>query len=142
DITKIPHTRELVAGLAAALQDNDLNAREVAVGKLGWCSRDVPEAVDVLVAALKKHPAANVRMRAAEQFGNYKPPGDAVVPALVAALQDEHHGVRAAAASALGNLHRDANLVVPALVKLIGEGRMDEQEYVLVALAKYGPEAK
>jgi HEAT repeat protein len=103
---------------------NGKTAREraAAAGELGRHgavrARDVKDAIDPLLEALKGDRDAEVRQAAARALGDISPDPKRVVPALTEALKDKAANVKMAAALALGQYGQDARPAVPALREL------------------------
>jgi HEAT repeat protein len=86
------------------------------LGKRGEIqARDVKDAIDPLIEAMKKDKSADVRKAAAAALGNIGTQSDKVVPALMGALKDKSPQVNLAAVNALGQYGMDARPAVPAL---------------------------
>jgi HEAT repeat protein len=81
-------------------------------------ARDVKDAIEPLLEALKGDRDAEVRQAAARALGNIAPDAKRVVPALTEALKDQSANVKMAAALALGQYGKDARPAVPALREL------------------------
>jgi HEAT repeat protein len=81
-------------------------------------ARDVKDAIEPLLEALKNDKDADVRRAAARALGNISPDPKAVVPALTEALKDRSVTVKLAAATALGQYGPDARSALPPLREL------------------------
>ena len=81
-------------------------------------ARDVKDAVEPLLQALKDDRDAEVRQAAARALGNIAPNAKVVVPALTAALKDPSVNVKMAAIMALGQYGPEAKAALPSLREL------------------------
>jgi HEAT repeat protein len=81
-------------------------------------ARDVKDAIEPLLEALKSDKDADVRRAAARALGNISPDPKVVVPALTEALKDRSVAVKMAAATALGQYGQDARSALPPLREL------------------------
>jgi HEAT repeat protein len=83
-------------------------------------ARDVKDAVEPLLGALKDDKDADVRRASAKALGNIAPDSKLVVPALTEALKDKSMAVKLAAVTALGQYGGDARSALPPLRELAG----------------------
>jgi HEAT repeat protein len=81
-------------------------------------ARDVKDAIEPLLEALKNDKDADVRRAAARALGDISPDPKFVVPALTEALKDGSVAVKMAAATALGQYGNDARSALPPLREL------------------------
>jgi HEAT repeat protein len=81
-------------------------------------ARDVKDAIEPLLEALKSDSNAEVRRAAAKALGDIAPDSKVVVPALTEALKDSAVGVKMAAAMALGQYGAEARSALPSLREL------------------------
>jgi HEAT repeat protein len=92
------------------------------IGKRGQIQvNDVKNAIEPLMAAVKKDKAPEVRSAAALALGNIATEPNTVVPVLEAALKDKTVSVNLAAVNALGAYGPQARSAVPALRKFAQE---------------------
>ena len=105
-------------------------------------SRVGPEVVWPLTCALTNE-APRVRSAGIVTLGLLRSNVQAAVPALVARLEsDEDNRVRASAANALGYIGKEPEVAIPALVKHLRDPDPGTRAQAVLALAKFGTEAK
>jgi HEAT repeat protein len=108
-----------VALLKGAKSARDRAAAADELGRHGAIrARDVKDAIEPLLEALKKDKDADVRRAAARALGDISPDPTDVVPALTEALKDKSVVVKMAAAGALGQYGPDARSALPSLREL------------------------
>jgi HEAT repeat protein len=81
-------------------------------------ARDVKDAIEPLMEALKGDRDAEVRRAAAKALGDISPDSKLVVPALTEALKDSSVAVKMQAALALGQYGAEARSALPSLREL------------------------
>jgi len=119
-----------------------LNDKAAMMTAMICLSRVGPEAVWPLTRTLTNE-APQVRSAAIVTLGLLRSNGQVAVPALVARLEsDEDNRVRASAANALGYIGKDPEVAVPALVKHLRDPDPTTRAQAVLALARFGTEAK
>jgi HEAT repeat protein len=116
--------------------------REHALHVLGDLGKENPEAVPILIVALKDENYLN-RKDAAVALGAIGPPAQAAVPDLITALKDKNVTVRRSAAVSLGQIHADPQQTIPALLAAIkagGDGYV--RSHSVDSIGDFGPEAE
>jgi len=85
-------------------------------------------------------PAGSRRADAAAGLGEFGPPAQAAVPALLKALQGPDPAVRGPAAISLGRIHGNPDVIIPLLIGHLDED--DLKQSAAEALGEYGSLAK
>lgn len=101
-----------------------------------------------LVENLNTLPGVNILFRAADSrragaaagFGEFGPPAEAAVPALLQALQGRDLAVRGPAAVSLGKIRGKPDVVIPLLIRYLEED--DLRESAAEALGEFGSLSK
>ncbi len=106
-------------------KDDDASVRSAAADALTNFSREekpaqAQEAIKVMTYCLKNDISPHVRRSVAQAMGNL-PPSDAVITALVEAMDDNYKQVRTAAGMALSRFGVRAKLAIPKLLKVYSE---------------------
>ena len=119
DVPKKIDVAKQISLLKGAKSARDRAAAADEIGRHGAIrARDVKDAVEPLLEALKSDRDADVRQAAARALGDVSPDAKRVVPVLTEALKDKSANVKAAAALALGQYGKDARPALPALREL------------------------
>ncbi len=119
DAPKKIDAAKLIAVLKTAPKAKDRAAAADELGRHGAIrARDVKDAIDPLLEALKEDRDAEVRRAAAKALGDIAPDSKRVVPALTEALRDDSVAVKMAAALALGQYGGEAREALPSLRQL------------------------
>jgi HEAT repeat protein len=129
-----PAAAAAVPALAVALEDprEDIAGRAaVALGKIGPAAT---EAIPALLRAALTGSDENVWWRAAAALGKIEPA--AVLPGLVAALNDPEKSVRQRAADALGHMGQAASDAAPALAAALNDSEQCVRTTVADALQR------
>lgn len=131
-----------VAGLKAALHDDDRQARVTAAGTLLRIERHNADAVAALTEGVKDADA-DVRRRAGARLLQIPPRPKEAAPAYAALLKDEYPiTTRLDAADALWDLHKDAKEVLPALTDGLKDRDVNVRGRAFWVLARLGREAR
>jgi HEAT repeat protein len=147
-----PDAREAVPSIIKALNDKDEQVRAGAAAALG---NGGPVAIEIpaLIEALKD-PAPSVQYNAVKAAGRIGPSAKALVPALVARMDNTANELAARrrpdttlylfiieeAAAAIGNVGPSAKDAVPSLLEFVGPGEFGNRS-VARALGQIGPAA-
>lgn len=133
--TKSP-SPQVVAALAGALSDPQMETRWYAIDALGRFGPDAAAAVPAIVKSLESTVNdATVRRRGARSLGRIGRAAKAASPVLAAALASDDRLYRAEAALALWRIDRDER-AVPILLALLREGDVDAAFAAALALAE------
>jgi HEAT repeat protein len=89
-------------------------------------ARDVKDAIEPLLEALKNDTSADVRRAAAKALGDISPEASSTVPPLMEALKDKSPAVKMAAARALGQYGAEARSAVPSL-RALAQAKADKK---------------
>src|SRR5205085_1800358 len=84
-------------------------------------ARDVKDAIDPLLEAIKKDSDSEVRRASAKAIGDISPEATKAVPVLTEALKDKSVAVKMAAAMALAQYGGEARSALPALRELAAD---------------------
>jgi uncharacterized protein (DUF2336 family) len=119
DVPKKIDVAKQISLLRGAKNARDRAAAADELGRHGAIrARDVKDAIEPLLEALKSDKDADVRRAAARALGDISPDPKLVVPALTEALKDRAVTVKMAAATALGQYGPDAKSALPPLREL------------------------
>src|SRR5262249_25591579 len=105
-----PVPKEALPALTEAVKDPDSNVRYRAVGGVGGVG---PEAIPVLVEAMKNATERHIKMAVAGYLGQHGAKSKDAVAALAEALKDGDVSVRGQVAWALGQIGPDAKDALP-----------------------------
>jgi HEAT repeat protein len=119
DVPKKIDVAKQISLLRGAKSARDRAAAADELGRHGAIrARDVKDAIEPLLEALKSDKDADVRRAAARALGDISPDPKLVVPALTESLKDRSVTVKLAAATALGQYGADAKSALPPLREL------------------------
>ncbi len=136
-------SRHVIGTTAGALREDPSDrVREAAAQALGRMCVKAKEGKakfeagrEALAVALRRDRSARVREVCAASLGRLEADAAPALPALIAALGDEHPGTRAAAADALRRLGKDATDALPDLQRTVRDRNADTLTRIQVALA-------
>ena len=134
-----PRAWPAVAALTELLKDKNGEVRNAATNVLVTkLRREAKPAVPIIVESLTDEDW-KVRYWTGRNLSQIGPHAKAAIPALTAALKDEHPYVRAGAAEALASMRRAA---IPALMRLVKDTDPQVRRGAVFALGNMGPETK
>jgi HEAT repeat protein len=122
DVPKKIDVAKQISLLKDAKKAKDRAAAADELGRHGAIrARDVKDAIEPLLEALKGDPDAEVRRASAKALGDISPDSKLVVPALTEALKDGSVAVKLQAALALGQYGAEARSALPSLRELASD---------------------
>lgn len=131
--------RQRTGGQETELQGTELE-RELAALELG--DRTPPEALPVLIQALREDGSSRVRQAAALALGGYQPPPPPALEALMEVLAGRDPHLKSTVAAALARLGREHRGVVEALAGVLGSENPRQRQAAAIVLERIGPPAQ
>ena len=128
-----------VSALMRALDDNDAVVRKTAVECLHEMGPKAARTRDSLIRKLRQDPSFRVRWQAARTLTQVEKNATAIIPALIAAIEDEDSIVRIEAMESLGKLQEAAIEAVPALRQALQDRDYSVRQAAVEGLGKVGP---
>ena len=128
-------------GLINALDDDEPLVREIAVERLREMGPKAIRAADAVIDRLGHDPSIRVRWQAARTLTEIARGKPAVIPALIAAIDDENPVVGETALSSLADLGKEAEGALPAIRKALQNRAESIRRAAASAIGQVGPPA-
>ena len=131
-----------VPALTSALNDPDDRVRWWAAVALGQLGAPAAPAIPALTECIKHDSVWAVRSECVQAAARAASTGEEALPAILAALADEHDQVQAKGAGAFGQVGRWTPASVPTLAKLLEDERPYVRARAARTLGRVGPPAR